>query len=246
MKVTLIITDVTRMHGDYVCVAGLTEGGECIRPVFSYGQIPEKWLYEDGWNIIHPFSWVEFEALRKRPDPPHSEDVLVTEKKQKVDISTDMERMRFLQDFASPNVESIFDAEIQHSIGSFVREGEGKRSLGTIQVKNVHDFFYGYRYGSWDYRITFTDRQNQEYSLKVTDLSLRYYCDHLRDENGMSPDKISATLKKKLASSRVFLRIGLARPTWDKYPHCCFLQITGVYTFPDYLDGRCFADFKKP
>jgi len=42
--------------------------------------------------------------------------------------------------------------------------------------------------------------------------------------------------------SEVFLRIGLARG-WDMYPDRCFLQITGIYSFPDYLDGRTFADF---
>ena len=30
-------------------------------------------------------------------------------------------------------------------------------------------------------------------------------------------------------------------------PDRCHLQITGVYSFPDYLDGKCFADFSpKP
>lgn len=49
-------------------------------------------------------------------------------------------------------------------------------------------------------------------------------------------------MAEKQTSSQVYLRIGLARG-WKKYPDRCFLQITGVYTFPDYLDGKIFADF---
>jgi len=33
---------------------------------------------------------------------------------------------------------------------------------------------------------------------------------------------------------------------WERYPDRCYVQITGVYSFPDYLSGRCFADFAPP
>jgi hypothetical protein len=49
-------------------------------------------------------------------------------------------------------------------------------------------------------------------------------------------------LTAALQSAQVFLRIGLARG-WEKFPDRCYLQVTGVYSFPDYLGGRCFADF---
>ena len=74
----------------------------------------------------------------------------------------------------------------------------------------------------------------------VTDLAWRYYCDRRRDE-GTSPQAIARALATALRSRQVYLRIGLARG-WDKFPDRCYLQITGVYTFPDYLEGRTFAD----
>ena len=37
-------------------------------------------------------------------------------------------------------------------------------------------------------------------------------------------------------------RIGLSRG-WAKFPDRCFLQVNGVYTFPDYLQGKTFAEF---
>jgi hypothetical protein len=41
----------------------------------------------------------------------------------------------------------------------------------------------------------------------------------------------------------LYLRIGLARG-WDEQPDRCYLQITGIYTFPDYLAGKTFDDFR--
>ncbi len=60
----------------------------------------------------------------------------------------------------------------------------------------------------------------------------------------MRPDRIAAFVTERLVNSEVFLRIGLARG-WKKYPDRCYLQITGVYVFPDYLHGRCFADLRE-
>ncbi|MBC7263779.1 MAG: hypothetical protein H5T64_05395 [Chloroflexi bacterium] len=61
-------------------------------------------------------------------------------------------------------------------------------------------------------------------------------------EQGQKPEEIRAEIKRQLHSATVFLRIGLARG-WEKFPNRCYLQITGVHTFPDYLEGRSFTDF---
>lgn len=246
METTLLITDVTRMQEGRVCVAGINSQGISIRPIFQHTHITEGWLYRNGQLIIHPFAWVTFDFLHQRPARPHSEDwVIDAGFKRKVNYTEDNEKKYYLDGFSDRNVAKIFGAEIHHDIGSYIREGEGDRSLGTVEV-HITDVFYGMSFEDWDYRITFTDNAGQQYRLKVTDLSFRYYCYHLRDKEGLSPDKISAKLKEQLVANAAFLRIGLARPTWKKHPHCCFLQITGVYTFPDYLDGYCFADFKRP
>jgi hypothetical protein len=82
----------------------------------------------------------------------------------------------------------------------------------------------------------------------VTDLSLRYYVDALRETQHLDCNEIGHRLIQAFQQSRVFLRIGLARnwhPDRDQPQNRCYLQITGVYTFPDYLGGRCFADFRS-
>ena len=53
---------------------------------------------------------------------------------------------------------------------------------------------------------------------------------------------MAADLTRLFNERTTFLRIGLARH-WGKFPDRCYLQITGIYSFPDYLDGRTFADF---
>lgn len=80
-----------------------------------------------------------------------------------------------------------------------------------------------------------------DYRLAVTGLAFRRCYDYTW-EQGQKPEEIATNIKQQLLSTTVFLRIGLARG-WGKFPDRCSLQITGVYTFSDYLAGRCFADF---
>ena len=91
--------------------------------------------------------------------------------------------------------------------------------------------------------MVFDDAAGSRYNLAVTDLAFRFYLDHLRDREDLSPAQgISRLTASIRASDDVFLRIGLTRGFSDR-PDRCHLQVTGVYTFPDYLDGKCFADF---
>jgi hypothetical protein len=62
----------------------------------------------------------------------------------------------------------------------------------------------------------------------------------------MPPARVAEVVTQVLSQrSAVFLRIGLSRG-WDRHPDRCYLQVTGVYSFPDYLQGRCFADLAPP
>ena len=90
--------------------------------------------------------------------------------------------------------------------------------------------------------MVFSDRTGQRYRLAVTDLTFRTFLDYLHNHERMQPKRAAQWLATTLQRADVFLRIGLARK-WSKFPDRCYLQITGVYSFPDYLDGRCFADF---
>jgi len=246
MKEKLIITDVTRMSGDRVCVGGITMNFECRRPVFTSSQISENWLYDDELEkcIVFPFEVVELDFLQHKPVPPHTEDWLI-DPNYKQRVGTVTNSLEVLEQIAYPTVYKIFEARITKNNGYYIKKGNGVRSLGTVKA-NILDCYFGFYFGRLDYRINFEDVSGREYKLRVTDLSFQYFCRYLHNRENMSFEEISQHLNQKLCDATVYLRIGLTRPTWEKYPDRCFLHITGVYSFPDYLDGRCFADFYKP
>ena len=52
----LVVTDVTRMEGERVCVAGFLEDGRVVRPVFARGGPTESWLHPAFGDAIEPFT----------------------------------------------------------------------------------------------------------------------------------------------------------------------------------------------
>ena len=74
MKTRLIITDLTRMYHQNVCIAGYTESHQCVRPVSTGGGIPEAALYFDHKAILYPFSEIELELQDQKGHQPHTED----------------------------------------------------------------------------------------------------------------------------------------------------------------------------
>ncbi len=246
MKATLTITDLTRMQGDRVCVAGYLPDNTCVRPVFAKGGLTEEWLRLRGNTAIRPFAVIEFDVLGKPslPLPPHTEDRTIDSVHRiRRGVLTPEERAEWCAQAEECDVAAIFGATIHDEGGPFVLAGEGTRSLGTVRVKRLEavQFSPGAN-GRWQYRLDFTDQSGQRYRLPVTDLAFRTYLDYLRDRRAVPPDMVAHRLTAILRANPVFLRIGLARG-WERHPDRCYVQITGVYSFPDYLSGRCFADF---
>ena len=67
MKEKLIITDLTRMQGERVCLSGYTPKRECVRPELSYGHFSEPWLYLNGRAVVRPFAVIEWTSACTRP-----------------------------------------------------------------------------------------------------------------------------------------------------------------------------------
>jgi hypothetical protein len=238
-KKLLTITDLTRMNASNVCVAGYSNG-VCIRPMSSR-RFEEDWLLNDTQVIIRPFAIVEFDFWQRKPDPPHTEDWLIDPNHRVLRgrLAPDQQRA-LLSKTLSVRVADIFGAPIHTDHGWYVRAGEGSRSLGTVRLKKIQQITFDEKYGN--YRIAFTDEASRPYQLAVTDMAFRDYTRFLRIKQGLPPDEITGRLTTSLREREVFLRIGLAR-YWKEFPDQRHLQITGVHAFPDYLDGRCFADF---
>jgi len=240
MITRLVITDLTRMYRGKVCIAGYNKERQCIRPVLPPPGIPESTLYRNGAAAVFPFALVDMDLIEPRSEPPHTEDVLYD--------PDSLSHIRIIQgreevlDWSICNsVGDIFGQPIRKGPGHYVMDCQGSRSLGTIQPYQVVEAIYEPgEEDTWDYRLAFLDQKKQSYRLKITDLTWHYYCDSQRSGQN-TPQQIVSQLTQKLQSSKIYLRIGLARG-WKKFPNRCYLQITGVYSFPDYLEGKTFAD----
>ncbi len=250
----IIITDVTRMKEDRVCVAGVDKKGNCLRPLLPYpDQLREHHLYDDeGKVVIRPRAVVNmFLSPEAAPKPPHTEDHHwpTTNQVEYLRQPDDNIWKLVLQRTASQSVTDIFKTHVRKN--KYVAPGDGEYSLGTIKPASINKL--GYYRPEFDgvetdkFTLNFSDASGEVYNqIPVTDLSLRYYITYLRVHGNMRPPRIRDLLERKWESAEVWLRLGLTRPYQksEDAQKWCYLQVTGVYTFPDYLQGKCFADFK--
>lgn len=247
-RAPVVITDLTRMRPPRVCLAGYRldlEQPVCIRPLFAEGDVTERWLFSNGQQIVRPFALLQLDLDRPRPDLPHSEDWLVGWGRKRLGRFEPDEQLEFLTEIVDPAVAAIFGAEVSQDRGWFVPAGAGTRSLGTIRVASLDAVTYRFHPDStrWEYRLAFTDAAGATYRLPVTDLAFRAFLDHLRTRASLAPAAAAFRLETALQDAAdVYLRIGLTRG-WDRHRDRCYLQITAVYSFPDYLSGRCHGDF---
>lgn len=246
MKTWVVITDLTRMQGKRVCLAGYTADCTCVRPVFRRPNgLTEDWLQASSQGIIRPFSVVEFDLQQAMPEPPHTEDWLISPVYRVKRVLAPEGQRALLERIKDPSIEAIPGTAIHDEQGWYVNAGEGSRSLGTVEPKRVEGVHYIPREGGKsEYRLTFIDAEGKTYRLAVTDLAFRYYLDHMHAQEGIKTQEIARRLTANLQEAQTFLRIGLTRG-WEKHPDRCYLQITGIHTFPDYLEGRCYADFPQ-
>jgi hypothetical protein len=249
MLTELTITDITRMAGYFICIAGIDKKGKTIRPLYEHKRIEESWCLVDG-KEIRPFTRVliDLEKPRPNPTPPHMEDWFIgTENQQVIGYCTEEEKKDILKNNLSKDTAEIFGTEIQRiqGEGTFVKSNCGCRSMGTIKAKHVFDFMHDQFEGRWDYRLKFIDESDHEYRLKVVDLTFQFFIDYLRIYKKMPVEKIDEFVNSKIFGHEdIYLRVGLARG-WDKFPERCFLQITGLHTFPDYVGKRSFQEYQR-
>jgi len=243
----ILITDVTRMHADRVCIAGVDHYGNGIRPVLPFPQqIVEQHLYDGDEVLIRPRAVVNvFAEDDPKCAPPHVEDRLWPNANQ-IEVlryADDKVWQTILGQTCQPSVQAIFETDLLHNNRN-ITPGTGVRSLGTVRPKGIHQFIYKMvEYDGreqHDYRLHFFDGGDQYFPLKVTDLTLQNYADYLHTKERLSLEQVSEKLTAIFKRAQIFLRIGLTRP----YEGWCWLQVNGIYTFPDYLGGRCFADFR--
>lgn len=232
MRKRLIITDVSRMKEKRICIFGVDENNNAIRPVIPYSGIMEDYLLDESGDIlIKPFTEIEFDFIRPLPEPPHTEDweINIRYKPRVIRNLSENETKEFLEKILDKSVKEIFGVTIYEN--KYLKGREGKRSIGTIKVRDVIFIKYSKKEnGKYEYRIKFLDIIGSIYDLPITDLAFRKYCDELRTQKELSTGFIGARLRDLFNNSEVFLRVGLGRFFKEKH----WLFVTGIYTFPNY------------
>lgn len=250
METRILITDLTAMGGDRVCIAGIDQNLRNIRPVLPRPGVLRSHLFHRGRVLFRPRAVLR---LQLRPsgkeEMPHVEDHDWHDSGSLLSMEYLMAEsrwQRFLQKLAEDSPRPLFGAEMQ-SLGRqrnrIIRPGKAKHSLTTVRCGRKLTFrLREKKSGGLRHSLSFfDDRQTSYQNIPVTDLALRYWA-IARFGQGDSLPSLSDWLTRQLnAAQHVYLRLGLGREYKGKF----WLQVNGVYSFPDWLEGRCFADFAE-
>ncbi len=247
MRQTIVITDLTQMpypHENQACVVGITKTGECIRPVCAGGFL-KNYLYIDDEVAIRPGARVESDFTSAKVEAPHIEDkTFDPDSLTSHGFCTDIEWEQVLRNSSFSKVEDISDGFLQDR--KWVKPGAQARSIATLSRVATLSVQLPEWNGKLRYRLSFKDGSGNTFNSPVSDLTFRELCYKEVKRVGRSPSALASELTSLFRNAnRVYLRLGLARP-WIQpglSEARCYLQVTGIYTFPDYLQGKTFADF---
>lgn len=219
----IVVTEVTRMTGGLVCVAGLDiHSGTMVRPLQPDGSNWEepKWVTRGFMVVGNILSLVP--APEGTSAYPHAnEDYRVKTVSILGTASTD-ELYTASQETADASVDSLFNRSVEDE--KYVVADTKCRSLGCIMVsrsKLKASEFYG------KVQVSYRDHIGTWHNFPVTDLITKSFAD---------PTAGAAALNAKITSGNYFkpiaLRLGLAR-AWDGgdkgyNPKRCYLQLNGL------------------
>ena len=225
----LLITDVTRMQGDRVCVAGIhkTQSVRLAEP-----QPTDQLLNTIGGVAVGEVVRLRWERL-SRYQPPHSEDCRwwfsSLERLERLD-STRLYRQLAGSAFAT--VKQAFGATKYHTQrgNPAFPSGRGKRSLATLVARNIRVYRLGEKL-----RADFEDDDQQWVMFPVEGIALRSHFSDCR--------QCSRTHEAR--AELAVLRVGLGRPFQpDGEPPGCFAQINSV--IPADPTNLHFTEEKQP
>jgi len=226
-------------------MAGIDQRNQCIRPVLPNG-VRKDHLYIANKLVIRPRAKVKFDFYRVPLEPPHIEDLGFDVNLVVYEGScTDAEWEQVLQGSSFGAVGDIYDGLLQEH--RWVEPGANTRSLGTLSQAHNATVQLPEWSGRLRYRLSFKDSTGSLYDkIPISDLAFRELVYAEVKKRNRSPENLAQELANRFTSAkRLYLRLGLARP-WTN-PNTgkagCWMQVTGIYTFPDYLKGKSFADF---
>jgi hypothetical protein len=238
------------MQGDRVCIAGLDYNGKCIRRVIKrFGEdITRSHLYIGDKLVIRPRAKVRFDFYPVRTAPPHIEDLGFDPATIKHEgFCDDNEWESILHASLSPSVADIYDGLLQKP--HWVEPGARTRSLGTVTDVQILGIFIEQRGSKREHRISFMDSSGCRYDrVIINDLMFRTFADSAINRLNSTVRAAREVENMMIEVERLYLRLGLARPWLNENSGKkeCWMQVTGIHTFPEYLGGESCKDFYIP
>lgn len=225
----IIVTDLTRFKNeDYVCIAGsCLDEKVCVRPMPYL-----KSQYCKDNNIL-PGAILEGDFTPKpQAAKPHTEDYSYTSLNFLGPSSPD----DFLESLCcclADSVEDGFGVKFEDGQKHIPLDEAPSRSIITVGAKSISIVEDKFKPGKL--RAIFTDNSGKTFwYLSITDLGFYYYAQSNNTEDGRR--KVNSFLRGK----DVYLRIGLSREHSVGNRVGYWMQVNGIYTFPDYLQEiRC-------
>ncbi len=225
-RISVVLTDVTEMGGDNVCIAGIDlASGKTIR---LSDRTPTRRLLA-GHGGLRPGDVIDvkFEPMR-RPEAPHVEDGRwehLTLRKEGVFAFDDLQAL-----LARQALRSVEEAFGEHAVagrnGNHAwKPGKGVRSLATLHATGVHAIL-----SANTLRVEFTDGAGVTWNAApFQDLSVKTHpdtCDscqrhHLRN------------VAAEFDADDALIRIGLTRSFASSDTTAgCWLQVTNILARP--------------
>jgi hypothetical protein len=247
-RACLLITDVTRMREDHVCVAALDERGRSVRPLPGVNVNHRRSdLRTPGGEVVRPRALVEGSFVAPGGlRPPHLEDLVYQKAGLRIPaVLSQQEFTARLKSSCLRGVADLYGSGLRGAPRAYLAGGTGHCSLGTVSPARPPRLRLAAYQGKLRVRLEFeTERDDSPWDFPVADLAA---FGHIESQLGkLALPKLESTINAGLARSRsVYLRLGLARPFQaGLYSESrCYVQVIGIHTDPDYLAGRCWADF---
>ncbi|MBU1667803.1 hypothetical protein KKC13_05240 [bacterium] len=220
----IVITDLTRFSNpDIVCIAGINkETGECIRPL-PYIQLADcKRLNILPGNIIDG-SFIKSANIEN----PHSEDCDYSGQLTRVRICESDEFQSVLESNLSVSISDGFNYPFPERGKVILSQFKPTKSIITLKVSTRNLEIVKDNFKEGKIRLHLLDNDGVRFSfLSITDLGFyNYAMKHYHDVD--FPNIINNFIRQQ---DIVYLRIGLGR----EYQGGFWLQVNGIYTFPNY------------
>jgi len=225
----IIITDLTRFQNPgIVCTAGTDmKSGACLRPM------PYLRTQECERLKILPGAILSGEFIpQKGLSGPHQEDARYS--KLTFEGPSSSEEFRgALEAGLHDSVEDGFDIRLK-SGQKYVPVGHSvARSIITLNVDPHSIQIIEDRYNPGKTKIHFVDSSSSEFSyLPITDLGFHRYADSHRAAKDLV--RLNAFIKNQ---PEAYIRLGLSRAWNNGTVNGYWMQVNGVYTFPEFFEG---------